>query len=266
MSDEFNAEDYWENRLKKMFGLHGVGYIGMGRYYNNWLYKIRGIIFIRRMKRMGIDFAGVDVLDIGSGTGFYIERWKELGVKTIVGTDITSIAIEELKRKYLNDVFYQVDIGGDIETINKFRFDIVSAFDVLFHIVDDRRYAKAIHNIYSILKPGGFFVFSDNFLHQETKRGTHQVSRSLNEIEKILNDTSFEIIERIPMFVLMNSPVDSNSTLLKKLWQIISKFASINEVFGFLLGAFLYPLELVLISLVKEGPSTKMIICKKSES
>jgi predicted TPR repeat methyltransferase len=205
------------------------------------------------------------VLDVGSGTGFYIDRWKELGVKAIVGTDITGVAIAELKRKYPSDELYQVDIGGDLENLENRRFDIVSAFDVLFHIVDDERFERAVRNIYSLLKRGGHFVFSDNFLHRETVRATLQVSRSLEEIEKILNAAGFRIIERAPMFVLMNYPVDSESLLLKMFWRILAKAVSLHEFFGFLFGAILYPMELICVSFMKESPTTEMLICQKPD-
>jgi len=37
---------------------------------------------------------------VGTGTGFYLEIWKELGCKKLSGIDITSTAIENLAFKY----------------------------------------------------------------------------------------------------------------------------------------------------------------------
>ena len=47
--------DYWESRLEENFGLHGTGFIGLGREYNNLLYKVKRNVFIRKMKSMAID-------------------------------------------------------------------------------------------------------------------------------------------------------------------------------------------------------------------
>jgi hypothetical protein len=140
---------------------------------------------------------------------------------------------------------------------------MVSAFDVLFHIVDDSRVAQAVQNNYSIFQPGGLLVFSDNFFHGETIRATNQVSRSLKEIENVLIAAGFKIVERTPMFALMNYPVDSESQILKKSWRILAKIVSIHEISGFLIGALLYPVELLCVAAVKEGPSTEMMICRK---
>jgi len=262
---ESDPREYWEARLKKNFGLDSVGLIGLGKHYNEWLYKIRANVFLRRMKAMDVDFSRLDVLDIGSGTGFYVGRWKDLGVKRIVGADIASVAVENLRRKYPGDEFHQLDIGDDIQAIENHRFDIVSAFDVLFHIVDNERFEKAIRNIYSVLKPGGLFILSDNFLHQETIISATQASRSLHDIESILNDTGFKIVGRVPMFVVMNYPVDSTTRFLKTLWRVMAKVISIHEFFGWVAGATLYPVELICVSSMRESPTTEMMICRKPD-
>jgi hypothetical protein len=35
------------------------------------------------MKSMNSDFTGLDVLDIGCGTGFYVDLWSKIGVRTV---------------------------------------------------------------------------------------------------------------------------------------------------------------------------------------
>jgi len=258
-----NLENYWESRLRKSFGTEGVGYFGLGRQYNNWLYRIRKRVFNSTMKPAGVNIKDAEVLDIGSGTGFYIDCWKKLGVKKIVGADITRVAVDELKKKYPGDEFIRLDIGDALGAIKQRRFSIVSAFDILFHIVDDARFAGAIQNVHALLQPGGFFVFSDNFLRGETIRAEFQVSRSRRDIEKTLTASGFKIMARVPMFFFMNYPVDSKNPLLKKLWRLMAKIISIHEVCGFIIGALLYPVELIGLALIKEGPSTEMMICRK---
>jgi SAM-dependent methyltransferase len=264
--DIFSSKDYWENRLKENFGLHGTGFIGLGIHYNNWMYKIRRRILLHKTKSLHVDFRNIDVLDVGSGTGFYIEIWKELRSKKIVGTDITNIVVEKLRQRYPAYEFHQIDIGtdDDIGKLGRQKFDVVSAFDVLFHIINDDGYEKAIKNIYSLLKHNGIFIFSDNFLHGNTIRSKHQVTRSLNVIEKTLIRNGFEIIERCPMFVLMNSPVDTTQRPIKMMWRFITKSIQYNDKFGLIIGAILYPLELMLVTFMKESPSTEMMICRKS--
>jgi SAM-dependent methyltransferase len=261
---KFNAKDYWENRLRKCPGLHGVGYLGMGTGYNQWLYKVRRTVFVRKVKSLNLRLATMNILDIGSGTGFYIDRWEELGAKSITGLDLTSVAVERLRKRYPAHRICQLDIGEDLNEIKLGAFDIVSAFDVLFHVVDDEKYKKALENIYAALRPGGFFVFSEFFLHSESlKIAIHVMARSREKIEGLLSDIGFIICDRAPMFVVMNYPIDSRSKLLQRLWKIMARVVSIHNCFGFTIGAVLYPIEQLCAFLRKETPTTKMMVCRK---
>jgi SAM-dependent methyltransferase len=267
-NDASDPKLYWENRLNENFGLHGTGFIGLGRQYNNWMYKLRRKIFLRIMGSMDIDFSKAEVLDVGSGTGFYISRWKELGVKKINGTDITNIAVRNLKQKYVGEIFYELDITDDNDVATKLddkKYDIISAFDVLYHVIDDKRYQKAIENIHGLLRPDGIFLISENFLHNGVVRGENQVSRSLSDIEKKLHMTGFDIIRRTPVFILMNYPIDSDSNLRKLLWRAAMFLVNRNEAIGFLLGACLYPIDLMLTSISKESPTTEFMVCRKTK-
>lgn len=265
--NDLNSKDYWEGRLKENFGLHGTGFQGLGRRYNEYMYKVRRRVFVQRIRKLNIDYANVNVLDIGSGTGFYVRLWKDLGVIKITGTDITMVAVENLRSMYPSNEFLQLDIGDEVgyKTLQN-KFDIISAFDVLFHIVDDSRYNNAIKNIFSLLKPGGLFIFSDNFLHQDSLRSARQVSRSLSVIQKALRENNFEVILRRPMFVLMNAPVDTNRSVLRLMWRTITSLVRHSDRMAYLVGNVLYPLELLLVSVITESPSTEMMICKSVPS
>ena len=48
-------------------------------------------------------------------------------------------------------------------------FEIVSALDVFFHLVDDNSYEKAIVNTSNLLDRGGFLLMSENLLQEEQK-------------------------------------------------------------------------------------------------
>lgn len=261
--NDFNPQEYWEVRLEKEFGVLGVGHSGLSRQYNHWLYRVRARVFSRQAKSLDLDLSTANVLDVGSGTGFYIERWRQLGVLSVTGSDITTVAVQELKKRFPDSEFVQMDIGDPSAASHQYRYDIISAFDVLFHIVDDDRLERAIQNIYTLLNSGGLFIFSDNFLHGPPERVSYQVSRSLDDITHMLGRIGFHIIKRVPMFVLMSNPIDSHNWLFKLPWRITKYFIARSEVVGFAVGAALYPLELVLTSLLEESPTTEIMICRK---
>jgi 2-polyprenyl-3-methyl-5-hydroxy-6-metoxy-1,4-benzoquinol methylase len=181
LTEPFNARDYWESRLNQHYSLTGVGYRRLGLRFNEWMYRLRARVFARVAGSLGVAWSEARVLDVGAGTGFYVDQWHRLGVRSVTGFDITAKAVEELSRHFPQDRFRQVDIGQalepGIEALGP--FDAVSAMDVLFHIVDDDQYARAFENIAALLRPGGWFLWSDNFLRHETERVEHQVSRSL---------------------------------------------------------------------------------------
>ena len=257
-----NLHDYWESRLNETFSLEGVGYLGLGKQYNTWLYRVRRRVFLGVMRQVGADYPRSRVLDVGSGTGFYVALWQTLGVKDLVGLDITHTARQQLASRFPDYRFFTLDIGAPIDWPAG-SFDLASAFDVLFHIVDDTAYAQAIANLAMLLKPGGWLIFSENFLHGQPRSASHQVSRTLRQIERLLADAGFEVVMRTPFLYLMNAPVDSASRLRTLLWRAIRFIASRGELPGWLIGAVLYPIEVLLVSLCAESPTTEIMVCRR---
>ena len=180
----------------------------------------------------------------GQARGSTCDRWKRLGAR-VTGLDLTDIAVDELTRCFPDNRFVRADIGGprDQIALRASSFDAVSAFDVLFHIVDDVEYGRAFANIAQLLRPGGWFVWSDNFLRHPTERAAHQVSRSLAESTRLVEAAGLTVVDRVPMFVLMNYPAD---TSLRRwpagAWGPRWRGAvMLGEPLGWALGAALYP-------------------------
>lgn len=265
MNGSFQNRDYWEQRLRTHFSLEGVGYLRLGRQYNEWLYRVRIPVFDRITETLPIDWPGARILDIGSGTGFYVDRWKEHGCRDITGVDLTQVVVDTLAKKYPDCAFVRGDIGLPLErgTLTPGSFDAISAFDIFFHIVDDAQYAQAFRNVASLLKPGGWFLWSDNFIHEATVRVAHQASRPLAESEARVREAGFEVVRRVPMFVVMNYPADTRSRLPKYLWTALVSPAMLSEVLGWILGALLYPVEYLLNRFMKESPSVELMVCRK---
>lgn len=265
MSDDstsFDPKTYWEDRLKRHAGIEGVGFLRLGLPYNKWLYRFRRNVFQNIVSRLNVDIRTSRVLDIGSGTGFYLELWKENQAEQVIGSDLTEVAVQRLQQQFADMRIMQMDITNPELPSDLGDFDIISMFDVLFHIVDDNKLRQALTNIHSLLKPDGVFVFSDNFVHRETQTMQHVVHRSLGEYESMLADVGFEIVERKPMFILMNYPCDAGK-LFQSAWKASMLPIVICKPLGGLIGALMYPLEKALVGLCNESPTTEYMICRK---
>ena len=106
---------YWEGRLSDAYSLDGVGWRGLGEPFNRWMYRVRRRLFLRRMRPL-VKGRAPDVLDVGSGTGFYVERWLELGAGSVTGSDITSTAVERLSARFPGQEFRRLDVSAAMES------------------------------------------------------------------------------------------------------------------------------------------------------
>jgi SAM-dependent methyltransferase len=261
---DFDAHAYWEQRLAADYSLTGVGFRRLGPSFNVWAYKVRRERFRGAVRRLSLDPVGADVVDIGSGTGFYVACWQELGAK-VTGMDLTETAVEQLSKAYPDASFVRGDVSAP-EVVGQFgagSADAVSAMDVLFHIVDDAAFERALANVRDVLRPGGYFLYSDLFVHGKAQRVAHRVARPLVDIERAMDRCGFEIIERTPLFVLLNEPLDTRNLLYKWLWYGAGRLISSSDRLGAVAGRRLYPLEIKLTSRLKESPTTELMVCRR---
>ncbi|MBK8499088.1 MAG: hypothetical protein IPL52_09780 [Flavobacteriales bacterium] len=133
--------------------------------------------------------------------------------------------------------------------------------DVLFHVVDDARFHQALLNMRLALKPGGLVYLSDNFMHRADRNETHFVIRSLAQYEAALAKGGLRIVDRRPMFHLLNRPMDSSSRMLHRWWALVERVCRRSYALGGLLGMLTYPLELLLVRARREGVSTEIMVC-----
>ena len=133
------------------------------------------------------------ILDVGCASGELILELKKNGYNNIYGVDVSSVAIEQCKKKQLDDVF--VIDGTNISAINR-KFDIIIASDVLEHIEDD---SFALKQWYSCLNSGGIsIIFVPAFMCLWSEHDTfnnHFRRYNQKELNKKLKIASFEIIK-----------------------------------------------------------------------
>jgi 2-polyprenyl-3-methyl-5-hydroxy-6-metoxy-1,4-benzoquinol methylase len=262
----FDPRAYWERRLADDWTLRGVGFRRMGKRFNEWAYRRRGERFEALVEEFIPQRTALRVLDVGSGTGFYLDAWSRLGAKQVIGLDLTDAAVDNLRKNFPELEVYRGDISEGLNEIKPGSIDVVSAMDVMFHIVDHRRFAAALRNIAVLLRPGGMFIWSDLFLHGHEVVQEHITLRSLYRIETMLDVAGFNIRGRRPMFFYMNEPRDTSSRILWEAWRGAMWLAASSEVLGGSAGRLGYRLDGWLDGRRTESPSTESMVCVKRDT
>jgi len=137
--------------------------------------------------------ANSKILDIGCGTGGNMEVLKEFG--SVQGLDNSVQAKNFCAKQGFNNV-----IVGDISDMKKMfpeqSLDLVTAFDVLEHLEDDR---TAMRDVKSILKQGGYFLITVpayQFLWSEHDEALHHKRRyDYKQLKERLQESGYQIIK-----------------------------------------------------------------------
>jgi len=193
----FNAENYWETRLRNNFSITGVGHCGFSSRYNRLMYRIKLQKLKSALDSCRIQAAGKDVLDVGPGIGVFVKFYLELGAASVTGVDIAETSVNRLRKQYPNQRFIKGDIG-DEELELSGAYGIVNAFDVLYHIVEDSRFNTAIARLSAVSKPGAWIFLTDSLVSCHSVE--HVRYRSRAEYERVLSINDIEIIRIIGLY------------------------------------------------------------------
>ena len=173
-----------------------------------------------------------NVMDIGSGYGFFLEVLDKMGYNTF-GIELSPHAIEHAKSRTRAKLLNQSADSGFLLQNNI--FDAVTMFDVIEHISN---YRYSLEEVYRVLKPGGrLFIVT---LNSESvvarllgrrwswyRDTTHIHLFSSSSLESTLRDTGFKVIKTRTLF---NFNVAGETTrwlrplrYLKRIW-FVPKF------------------------------------------
>lgn len=260
------TSEHWDNRHRTLPPFVAVGYGRLGVPFNRWMYRLRRGVFLRTLRPLVGRDRELSVLDVGSGTGFYLPLWRQLGATSVTAADLSPTAVERLGRAPEVTRAVQLDIGGELGQLDGERFDAVSAMDVLFHIVDDDRYHRAFHNLARLVRPGGLLIFSENFSrYGRVEVAASQVDHPEQEIHDLLAEGGFEPLARRRSFALMNEPQNTTNPLHRAWWKALRGALTKSPRIGAIAGPLLYPIESTLIRRPAPGPSTDLMVCRRTD-
>ena len=123
------------------------------------------LLILRHLSRQQMDVDGASVLDVGAGSGHWIDFYRSLGATRVTGVDISTAAVQHLRNKYSGDPDIEIVKGTALSVVAGKRacFDVVNAIGVMFHIVDDAELTELVRAAATALRPGGLMVIGGHF-------------------------------------------------------------------------------------------------------
>jgi SAM-dependent methyltransferase len=269
---KYEPRTYWEELLAEQYNLSGVAYPELPESFNARFYRASEAAVRRALRRA--DFAAGArpgrVLDVGAGTGAWIDFWSRLGAQEIVGVDLTETAVARLSKRYPEHRFVRADVSAELPVDPP--FDAVSAMSVLLHIPDERAFERAVRNVANVLRPGGVAVVLDPVVVHRwwgtpfTDASNSRV-RSVDEWRRVFDEAELDLVALEPVTWLLANPVDTRHRatfrLLSAYWRAASRIVSGHERTGAVFAAAAAALDAALVRLGKAGPSTKCLVGRR---
>ena len=191
---------FWQRVLSASPDLRGTGEPGLSLAYNRAMYDLRRRVLERELAREGVDPRGRDVLDGGSGVGFYVDWYLRHGAR-VTGIELTDAGAELLRRRFPEARVLQGDLA---ETDPGGTFNIVNCWDVLYHIVDDARWEAALTNLARAVAPGGVLLVSDVLRPYHGSLAGHNKPREEAAYARVLAANGLAVRRTVPTHWFLN--------------------------------------------------------------
>ena len=258
-------EQYWQRRYSR-FDLTRSGHQDLPEQYNRWLYHRKQAVLRRTLAAAGVSTAGRRVLELGAGLGAYFDFWKRQRVAELVGVDFSASAVEYLCQQHPGARVVRRDITEpDLVRDVGEGFDLTTALDVLYHVVDNARLAVALANIAAVTRPGGLLALHDQFLHRPSEDHGYIRWRSLLDWEAALTAAGFTIVARTPIFFFMVQPNDCRSPRTMAWMDAI--WGGLNPWIQRLprpVGTLLCGIDSAIGAVCTEGPSMELMLARRA--
>ena len=172
--------------------------------------------------------------EVGCGTGFVLERIREKSPATrLVGSDIFVDGLAFAKARLPGVEFYQMD-ARSIPFEDE--FDVVGAFDVLEHLVEDN---TALAQMFNATRPGGGLLVTvpqQRYLWSASdEHAMHQRRYSCAELRRKVETAGFQI-ERMTSFNSLLFPLMVWSRMQQKRdqefqpWRELEISSALNKI------------------------------------
>ncbi len=123
-------------------------------HYNTQGQNPSDLVHLAWLRNLGVEnVKGLNILDLGCGSGFLCNKFMTDGARSVVGVDIERPVGLDFENNNLN--FLQLDLNNSewashlASKLEIQKFDLVLAFDIVEHLNAPSDFLKNIHNILS---------------------------------------------------------------------------------------------------------------------
>jgi len=263
-SVQFDNKSYWKSRVSGKIDLGVVGYRSLGRGYNEYIYRRRLDVLEKFLLECRKPVEELRVLDIGCGCGFYVEYWQKRGVKCLTGVDISPHSIAMMQQLYPSYSFAAVDatvpdafasLGGS--------FDVITIFDVIYHVIDDRQAAQMLENALSLAAHDGHILLTDTPGNSNYGFVSHVRFRNIKFYEDLFLPANFTNLQRLQLFNLLQPPIvrcRSLDYIISGLYYLAGSLYRVHDSIGRLFGGLFYHLDRLLLKLGVRFPNQELLV------
>lgn len=143
----FDGRNYWNDRFTASWSLAGTGHQQFSAGYYRWLYRAKRRALRRTLGPLAADSA----LDVGSATGWVLRELVRAGWQ-VAGCDVVPVAVERLHRELPGISMTLVDAGRDRLPAPDGSLDLVSALDVVYHLVEHEAFSHLLAEVGRVLR------------------------------------------------------------------------------------------------------------------
>ncbi len=264
---DFDQASYWARRIGGDIDLGVVGHRSLGRAYNEYIYRRRAVVLRAAIEELGLDPAGSRVLDVGAGSGYYVDFWRALGVQNLVGVDLSREGVERLAAKYPEYRFLCEDVTSpSISATIDAQFSVITVFDVIYHITDDEAAQRVLISMSGLLDQDGYLLVFDHILGKDYALRQHVKYRGKEHYAEMLHRAGLEIVGRRPLFVFLEPPVVGHRSvdiLISGTYFVVGIFMKRWNRLGKLIGRLVYQLDDWLSRSGVKMPNHELLIIRK---
>lgn len=269
----FRPREYWSDRVTGDGSLANVGHVALG-HYNRYAYPLRLEALSRAVA--GLVPPRYRVFDGGFGEGVYLDYWTRRGAASVCGVDFSPRAVTAARGRFPGTDLRQGDLSLAEELAGFGRFEVVTAIDVLYHVVDDTAWAAALANLLALVDGDGIFVTSDKFPALRTWQPMPHVRRRPLALWRAgLAAAGFEVIRRVPVFVLMDDPITCGSHPwlghlawlqwkgLTKLIRLAAGVPALHRGVAAAVARSQRPVERLLLRMLSQTPNLELLVARR---